>query len=256
MKAYIKEKKYRSIPVGFEDNSREPLYPPLVREYLTCPTSKKEIDLDADFFAQSIHQDCRGGEPDASAKVKTLIETLASQSHNSTIPVIVTDLGGNSCANRTFAEMDTLYSNGLSGAFLQYDPIYPFRFDHRLVNYQNRYLMDLKGEDLHDEFLTPTPVQPSFDNLKMMWANLKPAGVDEMGYTPTGQRPPCPLYESGLWGMNGAVALPKVDQIFDNKLKKSWEMQTAGLKNGARERRSVVTTALMCALLIMYSIIA
>ncbi|RDI76318.1 hypothetical protein Vi05172_g13694 [Venturia inaequalis] len=255
VKSYIKKKKYRSIPIGFEDNSRQPLHPPLVREYLTCPTST-DTDLDADFFAQTIHQDCYGGEADASDKVKTMIEILASKSQNSTIPVIVTDLGGNSCANRTFAEMDALYSNDLSGAFLQYDPIYPFRFDHRLVNYQNHYLMDPAGEDLHNEVLTPTPVKPSFDNLKEKWATLKPVGVRKDKYAPTARRPACPLYQSELWGMNGAVALPKVDQVFDNELKKSWETQKADAKSGARSRRPVGSTAFVYGLLAVSVMIA
>lgn len=248
VKSYIKKQKYRSIPIGFEDNSREPLYPPLVREYLTCPTSK-ETDLDADFLAQSIQQDCYGGEPDASDKAKTLIETLASKSQNSTIPVIVTNLGGNSCRNRTFSEIDALYSDGLAGAFLQYDPIYPFRFDHRLVNYQDHYLMDPAGRDLHNQVLTPTPVQPNFDNLKEKWSGLEPTGVTKEIYKPMAHRPPCPLYQAGLWGMNGAVALPEVGKVFDNNLKKSWETQKADSKSGAQSRKAVGATALMYGLL-------
>lgn len=156
--------------------------------------------MDADFFAQSIHEDCYGGEPDPSDKLKTSVKALASKSQNSTVPVIVTDLGGHSCANRTFAEMDGMYSNGLSGAFLQYDPIHPSRFDHRLVNYDDHYLMDPAGRDLHNQVLTPTPVQPNFDNLKEKWSSLKPSVVVRGSYKPTAQRPPCPQYQSGLWG--------------------------------------------------------
>ena len=82
---------------------------------------------------------------------------------------------------------------------------------------------------------TPTPVSPDFSNLSNQWKTLSPSGVKASAYSPSLSPPACPASTSGLWNVNGNVALPTLGQTFNAAVSSSI---LAGTATGTAARSS------------------
>lgn len=107
-KAYIKEKGYRSIPVGYSTNDDSDTRDYLA-DYFTCGSS----DEAADFYGINMYEWCgtkvdyeSSGYADRTAEFK-----------NFTVPVFFSEYGCNVPQPRTFADVPSLYSSNMTSTF-------------------------------------------------------------------------------------------------------------------------------------------
>lgn len=104
-KAYIQEKGYRSIPVGYSANDDIDIRIPLA-EFFACGDS----DERADFFGINMYEWCG-----SSATFKTSgYSTITSEYKNLGIPIFFSEYGCNTIQPRKFTEVGTIYSSEMT----------------------------------------------------------------------------------------------------------------------------------------------
>lgn len=103
-KAYIKEKGYRSIPVGYSANDDTEIRVELA-EYFACGDEEDR----ADFFGINMYEWCGNSTFKESGYLK-----ITSQYKNLGIPVFFSEYGCNEVTPRLFEEVGTLYSSDMT----------------------------------------------------------------------------------------------------------------------------------------------
>lgn len=231
VKGYIKSKAYRAIPVGFAYSYA---WPPSVPDYLTCSANASE---NADFFATHVRLDCDKGKSSPRAELHREAEKVANASSSLPAPIFITSFLP-PCENGSFVGHDGVFDDQregktLSGALLGWDAQYPLPDDRFLVRYSAQETDEGRNSSVVE---APTPVMPGFASVQQKWKNLNPSGINISDYSPKLTAPACPMWRRGEWAINGSVPLPTLGQVFDEKLRRSWE--EGELKGGASKRRA------------------
>jgi 1,3-beta-glucanosyltransferase GAS1 len=248
VKLYIKSKGYRNIPVGFSDrySSR---WPALVREYLTCLTDSSE---GADFFAVRMVTDCIGSQSQPVGYFVPEVEKFANMSSNSTIPVLFSNIE-TTCPNRTYAELDAVFDEQLagktlSGAFLTWDR--QGRADKSaVVSYGD---VVVGG---NETYYNPTMIMPEYENLQQKWLKLHPTGVKMSEYSPKLTPPACPVFQQGLWTINGSVLPLLLGRVFDGNRQGGESGLRGTVKKGEAALGDVMPSVLLLNVLLFICII-
>lgn len=103
-KAYIKEKGYRSIPVGYSSNDDEDTRI-AIADYFTCG----DEDIRADFYGINMYEWC--GD---SSFTKSGYADRTEEFSNLTVPIFFSEYGCNEVNPRLFTEVGALYSDKMT----------------------------------------------------------------------------------------------------------------------------------------------
>lgn len=229
VKAYRNSKNYRNIPVGYSAADISSLRP-MLQNYLACGTNSSES---LDFFSLNAYEWCGT----ASSYTISGYSELTANATTYNIPIFLSETGCIKPRPRTFEDQAAIFGNKMtpywSGAII-YEWIEEAN-DYGLVSYGKK--VDPTASDAPPDGYTrsgtPTPISPDFTYLSNQWKTLTPSGVKESDYTPTLTPPPCPAYTSGVWEVNGGVALPSLGQTFDAAIQSSITKGTAAGGTGA-----------------------
>lgn len=177
MKAYIKSKKYRTIPVGYATNDDKDIRAQLAN-YFDCGNAEDR----AEFWGYNIYSWC--GD---SSYTKSGYDQRTAEFQNYSIPVFFAEYGCNIPVGtpRQFTEVQALYSSPMTDVFSG-GIVYMYYQE------ENKYglveINDGKVTKLQD-----------FTNLKKQISKINPKGVTMSSYTPTNTSPrDCPQ-ENEFW---------------------------------------------------------
>jgi 1,3-beta-glucanosyltransferase GAS1 len=177
MRAYIKSKGYRAIPVGYAGADVADLQIQLA-EYLACGAATDGID----FYGINIYRWCG-----TSTYTQSGYDVLESQYRNLTRPVFFSEFGCNIPlgTTRQFGEIPSLYgvmsdvfSGGIAYEWIQDDNMYG------LVTSASAGA-------------SPTAL-PDYSVLSSQWASVTPSSVALSNYVGTTQSVSCPARTSGF----------------------------------------------------------
>ena len=242
-KAYRASKGYRDIPIGYSAADIASLRP-MLQNYLACGSNTSES---IDFFGLNAYEWCG-----AVTYTTSGYEQLTVNATDYPIPIFFSETGCNSAEPRTFEDQAAIFGDQMNG-------IWSGAIIYEWIEEANNYGLISYGPSVvptatdapPDGFTrtgTPTPVSPDFSNLSNQWKTLSPTGTSENAYTPSLTAPACPGYTSGVWEVNGDVALPTLGQTFDAALQSSITGGTAAAsaasasatkKSGAGHAREV-----------------
>ena len=210
MKAYIKAKGYRNIPVGYSATDTAVLRP-MLQDYLVCrPNATERLD----FFSLNSYEWCG-----ASATYTTSgYSQLQASAQDYPVPIFFSEDGCNTVPPRDFSDQSSIFGpnmvNTWSGAII-YEWIQEMN-DYGLVSYGPQQAANVDvGSSIVQGFVregTPTPVAPDFTNLQAQWASLTPTGVSQSAYAATAPTavPSCPSFTAGGWTVDPSAALPTI----------------------------------------------
>jgi 1,3-beta-glucanosyltransferase GAS1 len=210
MKAYIKAKGYRQIPVGYAATDTAVLRP-MLQDYLMC---RPDITERLDFYALNSYEWCGA----SASYMASGYSALQAAAVDYPVPVFFSEDGCNTVPPRDFNDQSAIFGPNMvdtwSGAII-YEWIQEMN-DYGLVSYgpQQSATVD-EGDYVIDGFTrrgTPTPIAPDFTNLQGQWATLTPTGVSQSAYAATAPTsgPSCPAFTSGGWTVHPSAALPTI----------------------------------------------
>jgi 1,3-beta-glucanosyltransferase GAS1 len=210
IKAYINNKGYRSIPVGYSAADIAELRP-MLQDYLTCGGNTSE---NIDFFSLNSYEWCG-----LTTYQDSGYANLQNMSVNFPVPIFFSETGCIKPPPRLFADQAAIFGPEMvdtwSGAII-YEWIQETN-EYGLISYAAPLAPTATGSNIADGFLrkgTPTPILPDFTNLKSQWATLTPTGIAQSAYNAqqSVSTRPCPMSTPGGWLVNGNVALPSLGQ--------------------------------------------
>lgn len=215
MKAYRDSKKYRDIPVGYSAADIATLRP-MLQNYLACGDSADAID----YYCLNAYEWCGQSSYEQSGYI-----FLNQQVMNYSVPIFFSETGCNTIPPRDFADQAAIFGPQMA-------PYWSGSIIYEWIEEENNYGIVSYGPKVDpaspgappDGFPrsgTPTPVLPDFTNLSDQWKTLNPTGVKAAAYNPTLTAPACPPYTSGVWEVNGNVALPSIGQKLNAALSSS-----------------------------------
>lgn len=177
MRAYIKAKGYRQIPVGYAGADVADLQIQLA-EYLACGNATDGID----FYGINIYRWCG-----TSSYTESGYDVLEAQYKNLTRPVFFSEFGCNIPlgVTRTFGDIPSLYgvmSDTFSGGIA-----------YEWIQESNMYGLVTSAS----EGASPTPL-PDYTVLKSQWASISPSSVALSNYVGTTASVSCPALTSGF----------------------------------------------------------
>ena len=215
-KAYRNSKGYRNIPIGYSAADIASLRP-MLQNYLACGTNSSE---NVDFFSLNAYEWCGASSYQISG-----YSQLTANATNYPIPIFLSETGCNVPEPRTFEDQSAIFGpemNGIWSGAIIYEWIQEAN-NYGLVSYGPYVAPSASGApaDGYTRSGTPTPISPDFSNLSNQWSTLKPTGTSEQDYTPSLTPPPCPAYTSGVWEVNGDVAVPTLGQQFNAQVESS-----------------------------------
>lgn len=216
MKAYRDSKKYRNIPIGYSAADIAQLRP-MLQNYLACGDNPADT---IDYFCLNAYEWCGDNTYAGSG-----YNTLTSYVTNYSIPIFFSETGCITARPRTFTDMTAIFGPEMtpywSGAIV-YEWIEESN-DYGIISYGPKVDPASPGAppDGFTRSGTPTPINPDFTNLQNQWKTLNPVGVKASNYNPTLTPPPCPAYTSGVWNVNGNVALPSIGQVYNAQVASS-----------------------------------
>ena len=191
MKAYMKMKNYRHIPIGYSAADIAELRPGL-QNYLACGS---DPDQSIDFFGLNSYEWCGVNTYEASG-----YKYLQNISYGYSIPIFFSETGCNSGGERTFADQVAIFGPDMAGTWsgaIIYEWVQETN-DYGLVTYPNGQIYS--G--------APIPIQPDFDNIQNQWKSISPSGVASAAYHPSFSAPACPASTAGGWQINGNPPIP------------------------------------------------
>jgi 1,3-beta-glucanosyltransferase GAS1 len=210
IKAYIKAKGYRHIPIGYSATDTAVLRP-MLQDYVVC---RPNITERCDFYALNSYEWCG-----ASATYMTSgYSQLQAAAVDYPVPIFFSEDGCNTVPPRDFNDQSAIFGPNMvdtwSGAII-YEWIQETN-DYGLVSYGPQQSATVnEGSSVVEGFTrqgTPTPVAPDFTNLQGQWATLTPTGVSQSAYAATAPTsvPSCPAFTSGGWTVDPSAALPTI----------------------------------------------
>lgn len=147
------------------------------------------------------------------------------------IPIFFSETGCNTPTPRTFDDQSAIFGSQMSGTWsgaIIYEWIQEAN-NYGLISYGPSVAATATDAppDGYTRTGTPTPISPDWTNLSNQWKTLSPSGVSASAYSPSVTPPACPAYTSGVWEVNGGVALPTLGQTFDAAVQSSITAGTA-----------------------------
>jgi len=175
MKAYIKQKKYRAIPVGYATNDDADIRLDLAK-YFNCNSADEGVD----FWGYNIYSWCG-----SSTFEKSGYDVRTAEYANYSIPVFFAEYGCNLVQPREFSEVQALYgsqmTNVWSGGIV-------YMYDQEANDYGLVEIKNGQATKLAD-----------FDNLKSELAKITPETLQMDDFTPTNTKlQECPP-EGSAW---------------------------------------------------------
>lgn len=151
VKAYIKQKGYRSIPVGFSASDVSSVRTPEAN-YFACG----DESVQADFFATNIYEWCGDATFESSG-----YSARTKEMQNMTIPVFFSEYGCNNVQPRTFGDTQALFSKNMTG-------VWSGGIVYEYFQEENDYgLISLNGNSVK--------TNKDFENLKAVMAKVSPS---------------------------------------------------------------------------------
>lgn len=177
MKAYIKEKGYRQIPVGYATNDDEAIRNQMA-DYFDCGPSESAVD----FWGYNIYSWCGQSSLQISGWDK---RTKEYEDYN--IPVFFAEYGCNEVQPRRFTEVAALYGNVMS-------PVFSGGIVYMYFEEANNYgLVEVDKSGKATKLQDYTFLQKALDN-------ADPKTVSLSSYTPTNTKArACPVQDE-TWG--------------------------------------------------------
>ncbi|CDH15120.1 probable 1,3-beta-glucanosyltransferase GAS1 [Zygosaccharomyces bailii ISA1307] len=168
VKQYIKDKKYRTIPVGYSSNDDEDTRVAMA-DYFACG----DEDQKADFYGINMYEWC--GD---STYQKSGYEDRTNDFKNLSIPIFFSEYGCNAVTPRKFTEVQTLYGD-------QMTDVWSGGIVYMYFEETNKYglvsIDDDKVKTLTD-----------FDNLSSQMAKISPSAAKNSSYTAKSTSLSCP----------------------------------------------------------------
>ncbi|TGZ80198.1 hypothetical protein EX30DRAFT_355436 [Ascodesmis nigricans] len=162
MKAYIKEKGYRSIPVGYATNDDADIRVPIA-QYFNCDTEEDSID----FWGYNIYSWC--GRDSSFQKSGYDVRTKEFEKYSK--PVFFAEYGCNEVRPREFGDVEALYGSQMTS-------VWSGGIVYMYFEEENKYgLVQLDGKSVTR--LT------DFKNLKSQISKVKPKTIQASSYTPS-----------------------------------------------------------------------
>lgn len=177
VKKYMKDKKYRQIPVGYSSNDDSDTRVS-VADYFACG----DTDVKADFYGINMYEWC-GDSNFQTSGYKARTEDFK----NLSIPIFFSEYGCNSQRPRKFSEVQALYGDDMTdvwsgGIVYMY---FEEENDYGLVK-----VSDGKVQTLSD-----------FENLSSQLAKIKPSSAKNSSYTAKSTSLSCPVSQKN-WKAN------------------------------------------------------
>lgn len=181
MKAYIKQKGYRSIPVGYSSNddseTRE-----AIADYFACGSE----DERADFYGINMYEWCGN-----SSFKESGYEARTKEFEGYPVPLFFSEYGCNEVQPREFTEVETLYSSDMtdvwSGGIV-------YMYFQETNNYGLVSIDNGKVSTLDD-----------FNNLSKEMAKISPTSASASAATESGSTINCPASTASTWKANSAL---------------------------------------------------
>ncbi|KAI5817510.1 beta-1,3-glucanosyltransferase [Pyronema omphalodes] len=191
MKSYIKQKKYRTIPVGYATNDDADIRLNLAH-YFNCDTTENSID----FWGYNIYSWC--GD---SSFTKSGYDQRTKEFENYSVPVFFAEYGCNEVKPRQFTDVKAIYGDQMTG-------VWSGGIVYMYFQEANEYgLVQVKNGEV-------TKLQ-DFENLKKQISSVNPTGVSMSSYNPTNTKlSACPS-ENADW-MASKVLPPTPNQSLCN----------------------------------------
>ncbi|PGH15128.1 hypothetical protein AJ79_02654 [Helicocarpus griseus UAMH5409] len=169
MKAYIKQKNYRPIGVGYATNDDAEIREDM-QDYFNCNSKEESVD----FWGYNIYSWCG----DSSYK-ESGYDVVVREFSKYSVPVFFAEYGCNNIRPRKFTEVGALYGP-------QMTPVVSGGIVYMYFEEANKYgLVDLKGEEVSPN--------PDFKNLKEQMEKVKPKGIKFDEYKSENKElQPCP----------------------------------------------------------------
>ena len=212
IKAYIKAKGYRQIPIGYSATDTAVLRP-MLQDYVVCRPNETER---LDFYSLNSYEWC-GAVATYQTSGYSQLQAFAA---TYPVPIFFSEDGCNTVPPRDFNDQSAIFGpnmvNTWSGAII-YEWIQETN-NYGLISYGPPQGSTVnEGSTVIQGFVrqgTPTPVLPDFTNLQGQWATLTPTGVAKSVYASTAPTtvPSCPAYTAGAsaWTVDPSAALPTI----------------------------------------------
>ncbi len=193
-KAYIKEKGYRSIPVGYATNDDENTRDYLA-EYFNCGDSDSEVD----FYGINIYEWC-GDQTFESSGYKDRTEEF----QNYSVPIFFSEYGCNTPSPRTFTDTPVLYSDEMTD-------VWSGGIVYMYFEESNNYgLVSIDGDS--------ASTMADYSYLSAAIATVSPSSINSNSFTATNTKTnDCPASTLANWKASTSLP-PTPDESICNTL--------------------------------------
>lgn len=182
MKAYIKQKNYRTIGVGYATSDDAGIRD-LVKDYFDCGTNSADA---VDFYGYNIYSWCGNSSYTESGYDE---RTAAFADYN--VPVFFAEYGCNTVQPRMFTEVQAIYGD-------QMTPVWSGAIVYMYFEEANNYgLVTLDGNSVS--------TLADFNYLSQQIASISPSSTNAADYTPTNTAPQqCPSVDA-TWAASNTL---------------------------------------------------
>lgn len=187
MKAYIKEKGYRSIPVGYSSNDDENTRVPMA-DYFACGDS----DVKVDFYGINMYEWCG----DATFQDSGYADRTKDFA-NLSVPIFFSEYGCNEVKPRKFTEVEALYGDDMTD-------VWSGGIVYMYFEEDNQYgLVSIDGSDVK--------TLDDFNNYASEIAKISPSSANSASYTATTTSLECPATNSNWMAATELPPTPSED---------------------------------------------